>query len=141
VKGVGLLIALTFVPAVAGKERFQKSREVVCYWGLRPRRSQPGASEPELCSTKYLRKLLVQGAQYIPVRNGPGTDLKRWETRLAVVDQPPSLAVTRSQSIQNVELPECAAPQGLPVPARSLFRKMSLFFNGLQDFYHVQPCA
>jgi transposase len=88
VKGVGPLIALTFVLTVADKERFQKSRDVGCYLGLRPRRSQSGASEPELRITKegdaYLRKLLVQGAQYILGRNGPDTDLKRWGMRLAV---------------------------------------------------------
>jgi transposase len=85
---VGPLIALTFVLTVADKERFQKSRDVGCYLGLRPKRSQSGQSEPELRITKegdvYLRKLLVQGAQYILGRKGPDTDLKRWGTRLAV---------------------------------------------------------
>jgi transposase len=88
VQGVGPLIALTFVLTVADKERFQKSRDVGCYLGLRPKRSQSGQSEPELRITKegdvYLRKLLVQGAQYILGRKGPDTDLKRWGTRLAV---------------------------------------------------------
>ena len=59
-----------------------------CYLGLRPKRSQSGQSEPELRITKegdaYLRKLLVQGAQYILGRKGPDTDLKRWGARLAV---------------------------------------------------------
>jgi transposase len=85
---VGPLIALTFVLTVADKERFQKSRDVGCYLGLRPKRSQSGQSEPELRITKegdvYLRKLLVQGAQYILGRKGPDTDLKRWGARLAV---------------------------------------------------------
>ncbi len=88
VSGVGTLIALTFVLTVDDKERFQKSRDVGCYLGLRPRRSQSGQSEPELRITKegdvYLRKLLVQGAQYILGRKGPDTDLKRWGTHLAV---------------------------------------------------------
>jgi transposase len=88
VSGVGPLIALTFVLTVADKERFQKSRDVGCYWGLRPKRSQSGQSEPELRITKegdvYLRKLLVQAAQYILGRQGPDTDLKRWGARLAV---------------------------------------------------------
>ena len=88
VSGVGPLIALTFVLTVADKERFQKSRDVGCYLGLRPKRSQSGQSEPELRITKegdvYLRKLLVQAAQYILGRKGPDTDLKRWGTRLAV---------------------------------------------------------
>lgn len=88
VNGVGNLIALTFVLTVEDKQRFQKSRDVGCYLGLRPKRSQSGQSEPELRITKegdaYLRKLLVQGAQYILGRRGPDTDLKRWGTRLAL---------------------------------------------------------
>ncbi len=88
VKGVGTLIALTFVLTVEDKQRFQKSRDVGCYLGLRPKRSNSGDSEPELRITKegdvYLRKLLVQGAHYILGRKGPDTDLKRWGTRLAV---------------------------------------------------------
>lgn len=88
VKGVGTLIARTFVLTVADKERFQKSRDVGCYLGLRPRHGQSGENDPELRITKegdqYLRKLLVQGAHYILGRKGPDTDLKRWGTRLAV---------------------------------------------------------
>ena len=88
VSGVGPLIALTFVLTVDDKQRFQKSRDVGCYLGLRPKRSQSGRSEPELRITKegdvYLRKLLVQGAQYILGRRGPDTDLKRWGARLAI---------------------------------------------------------
>jgi transposase len=88
VSGVGTLIALTFVLTVEDKQRFQNSRDVGCYLGLRPRRSQSGQSEPELRITKegdaYLRKLLVQGAQYILGQRGPDTDLKRWGARLAL---------------------------------------------------------
>ena len=36
VSGVGTLIALTFVLTVEDRERFQKSRDVGCYVGLRP---------------------------------------------------------------------------------------------------------
>jgi len=88
VKGVGPLIALTFILTVADKERFPQSRDVGCYLGLRPKRSQSGQSAPELRITKegdvYLRKLLVEGAQYILSRRGPDTDLKRWGARLAL---------------------------------------------------------
>ena len=69
VSGVGTLIALTFVLTVEDRERFQKSRDVGCYVGLRPRQSDSGESEPQLRITKegdpYLRKLLVQGAHCI----------------------------------------------------------------------------
>src|SRR5215467_8074203 len=87
VGGVGPLIALTFVLTVDDKTRFQKSRDVGCYIGLRPRRSDSGQRQPQLRITKegdpYLRTMLVQGAHYILSRRGPDTDLKRWGLRLA----------------------------------------------------------
>jgi transposase len=52
VSGVGPLIALTFVLTVDDRERFQKSRDVGCYVGLRPRQSDSGESEPQLRITK-----------------------------------------------------------------------------------------
>lgn len=67
--------------------RFAKSRDVGCYVGLRPKRSESGESQPQLRITKegdvYLRKVLVQGAHYILSERGPDTDLKRWGQRLA----------------------------------------------------------
>jgi len=87
VRGVGTLIALTFVLTIEDRERFQKSREVGCYVGLRPKRSESGQSQPQLRITKegdvYLRKLLVQGAHYILGYRGPDTDLQRWGRGLA----------------------------------------------------------
>jgi transposase len=87
VGGVGPLIALTFVLTVDNKNRFQKSRDIGCYIGLRPRRSDSGQRQPQLRITKegdpYLRTMLVQGAHYILSRRGPDTDLKRWGLRLA----------------------------------------------------------
>lgn len=87
VGGVGPLIALTFVLTVEDKNRFQKSRDIGCYVGLRPRRSDSGQSQPQLRITKegdpYLRTMLVQGAHYIISRRGPDTDLKRWGMHLA----------------------------------------------------------
>jgi transposase len=87
VSGVGPLITLTFVLTVEDKERFQKSRDVGCYVGLRPKRSSSGEREPQLRITKegdiYLRAMLVQGAHYILGHHGPDTDLKRWGLKLA----------------------------------------------------------
>ena len=87
VSGVGNLIALTFVLTVEDCQRFQKSRDVGCYVGLRPKRSESGESQPQLRITKegdsYLRKMLVQGAQYILGWRGPDTDLRRWGLKLA----------------------------------------------------------
>lgn len=87
VGGVGPLIVLTLVLTVEDKTRFQKSRDIGCYLGLRPRRSDAGQSQPQLRITKegdpYLRRMLVQEAHYILSRRGPDTDLKRWGLRLA----------------------------------------------------------
>lgn len=87
VNGVGTLIALTFVLTVEDPGRFARSRDVGCYVGLRPKRSDSGESQPELRITKegdiYLRKMLVQGSQYILGQRGPDTDLKRWGQKLA----------------------------------------------------------
>ncbi len=87
VSGVGPLIALTFVLTVEDPARFAQSRDVGCYVGLRPKRSESGESQPQLRITKegdrYLRKLLVQGAHYILGHRGPDTDLKRWGVKLS----------------------------------------------------------
>ena len=87
VSGVGTLIALTFVLTLEDRERFQRSRDVGCYLGLRPKRRESGESQPQLRITKegdiYLRKLLVQGAHYILGHRGPDTDLRRWGLKLA----------------------------------------------------------
>lgn len=86
ISGVGPLIALTFVLTLDDPQRFAKSRDVGCYVGLRPKRSDSGERQPQLGITKegdiYLRKLLVQGAQHI-LHRGPDTDLKRWGLKLA----------------------------------------------------------
>ena len=75
------MIALTFVLTVEDSARFEKSRDVGCYVGLRPKRSDLGQSQPELRITnegdRYLRAMLVQGAHLILGRRGPDTDLKR----------------------------------------------------------------
>jgi transposase len=87
VSGVGVLIALTFVLTIEDKDRFGRSRDVGCYVGMRPRRSDSGESQPQLRITKegdpYLRKLLVQGAHHIVSRRAPDSDLKRWGLQLA----------------------------------------------------------
>jgi transposase len=42
VHGVGHITAVTYVLTLGSEERFQRSRDVGCYLGLRPRRSQSG---------------------------------------------------------------------------------------------------
>jgi transposase len=87
VKGVGTLIALTFVLTLKDARRFGKSRDVGCYLGLQPGRRNSGQSEPQLHISKegdpYLRTLLVQGAQHILGPFGPDCDLRRWGLKLA----------------------------------------------------------
>jgi len=87
VKGVGTLIALTFLLTLEDKHRFQKSRDVGCYLGLQPGRRNSGQSEPQMHISKegdpYLRTLLVQGAQHILGPFGVDCDLRRWGLKLA----------------------------------------------------------
>src|SRR6202167_5003411 len=87
VKGVGPLIALTFVLTLDDPYRFRRSRDVGCFLGLRPGRRNSGMSEPQLHISKegdrYLRTLLVQGAHYILGPFGQDSDLGRWGLKLA----------------------------------------------------------
>jgi len=87
VKGVGTLIALTFLLTLEDPGRFRKSRDVGCYLGLQPGRRNSGQSEPQMHISKegdpYLRTLLVQGAQHILGPFGADSDLRRWGLKLA----------------------------------------------------------
>jgi transposase len=87
VKGVGTLIALTYLLTLEDAHRFRKSRDVGCYLGLQPGRRNSGQSEPQLHISKegdpYLRTLLVQGAHHILGPFGADSDLRRWGLKLA----------------------------------------------------------
>jgi len=87
IKGVGTLIALTFLLTLEDPHRFRKSRDVGCYLGLQPGRRNSGQREPQMHISKegdpYLRTLLVQGAQHILGPFGPDCDLRRWGLKLA----------------------------------------------------------
>jgi len=87
VKGVGDVIALTYVLTIEDPYRFKKSREVGCFVGLQPGRRDSGESEPQMHISKegdeYLRTLLVQGAHYILGPFGEDSDLRRWGNKLA----------------------------------------------------------
>lgn len=87
VKGVGTLIALTYILTLEDPRRFRKSRDVGCYVGLQPGRRNSGQSEPQLHISKegdpYLRTLLVQGAHHILGPFGADCDLRRWGLKLA----------------------------------------------------------
>ena len=88
VGGVGPIVALTYVLTLEHPSRFQKSRAVGPYLGLVPARSQSGDSDPQLRITKagdaFLRRLLVQSAQYILGPFGEDCDLRRFGQALSV---------------------------------------------------------
>jgi transposase len=87
IKGVGTLIALTFLLTLEDPHRFRKSRDVGCYLGLQPGRRNSGQSQPQMHISKegdpYLRTLLVRGAQHILGPFGVDCDLRRWGLKLA----------------------------------------------------------
>ena len=87
VKGVGTLIALTYVLTLDDPQRFRRSRDAGCFLGLRRGRRNSGQSEPQLHISKegdrYLRTLMVQGAHYILGPFGQDSDLRPWGLKLA----------------------------------------------------------
>src|SRR6202522_3406258 len=87
VKGVGTQMALTYVLTIEDPYRFEKSREVGCFLGLKPGRRNSGNSEPQKKISKegdrYLRTMMVQGAHYILGPFGEDSDLWRWGLKLA----------------------------------------------------------
>ncbi len=82
IKGVGVLTALAFLLILEDKNRFQKSRDVGAFIGLRPKKKASGKDDPQLRITKegdqLLRRLLVQSAHYILGPFGMDSDLRRW---------------------------------------------------------------
>lgn len=84
--GVGPLTALTFVLTIERPERFENPRDVGAYVGLVPKRDQSGDTDKELsiskAGNKYLRKLLVQCAQYNLGHFGQDSDLRRYGENL-----------------------------------------------------------
>ena len=87
VGGVGPIVALAYVLTLEHPGRFRKSRAVGPYLGLVPAKSQSGDSDPQLRITKegdnFLRRLLVQSAQYILGPFGKDCDLKRFGQALS----------------------------------------------------------
>jgi transposase len=87
IHGIGDITALTFVLTLGDKERFGQSRDVGCYLGLRPKRSQSGEPDPQLGITKagnvYLRSLLIECASHILRPHGKDSALRQWGLHLA----------------------------------------------------------
>ena len=84
--GVGPVTSVAFVLTVADPTRFRDSRHVGSWLGLCPRSHASGDSAPALpiskCGDGYLRRLLVQCAQYILGPFGKDSDLRRYGQRL-----------------------------------------------------------
>lgn len=87
VAGVGPVSSLGFALAIEDPWRIGKTRDVGAYLGIVPRRDQSGDSDKSLGISKtgnaYVRKLLVQCAQYILGAHGPDCDLRRFGLKLA----------------------------------------------------------
>ena len=85
--GVGVLTALVFVLTIDDKSRFAKSRMAGAFLGLRPRKSESGNGDPQLRITKtgdpFVRRLLVNAANYVLGPFGRDSDLRRWGLELA----------------------------------------------------------
>lgn len=82
VYGVGTLIALTFLLTIEDAGRFEHSRDVGPYLGIRPKQRDSGESQPELGITKagdrLLRSYLVQAAHCHLRKGAPDSDLRAW---------------------------------------------------------------
>lgn len=85
--GVGLLTSLVFLLTLEDKGRFKNSRSVGAFVGVVPRKDQSGATDKQLQITKtgdaFLRRLLVQCANYVLGPFGKDSDLRRWGLELA----------------------------------------------------------
>ncbi len=85
--GVGPVTALSFVLVLEDSGRIENSRSVGPFLGLTPKRDQSGQTDKQLRITKagnaYLRRLLVQCAQYILGEFGADCDLRRFGLKLA----------------------------------------------------------
>ena len=80
VDGVGPITALTFVLTIDDVQRFAHTRDVGAFLGLVPRRDQSGMRDKALpiskCGDQFLRRLLVNCAQYIMGPFGKKSDLR-----------------------------------------------------------------
>jgi len=82
VKGVGTLIALTYVLTLDDPRRFRRSRDAGCFVGLRPGRRNSGMSQPQLHISKEGDVYWCR-ARYILGPFGEDSDLRRWGLKLA----------------------------------------------------------
>ena len=88
VDGVGTLTALAYALSIDDPSRFKKSRDIGPFVGLCPRKHSSGDSDPQLSITRagnpFLRRILVQGAQYVLGPYGPDCELRRHGQKLVL---------------------------------------------------------
>jgi len=86
VAGVGPVTSLAFVLTLSDPQRFSRSRDVGAYFGLVPRQYDSGQQQSQLPISKagnaFMRRLLVQSAQYILGPFGPDCRLRQSGERL-----------------------------------------------------------
>lgn len=86
VGGVGVHTALSYMLTIGEPGRFEKSRQVGAFLGMRPRKKESGESRPQLGITKagdeYLRKTLVNCAHHMLGPYGEDSDLRRFGQRI-----------------------------------------------------------
>lgn len=87
VRGVGAVTALAFRLVIDDPKRFSRSRIVGVYLGLVPGQDDSGEQSPSLHITKagdaFMRRLLLQAANYILGPFGEDCDLRRHGERIA----------------------------------------------------------
>lgn len=88
VDGVGTLTALAYALSIGDPNRFKKSRDIGPFVGLCPRKHSSGQSDPQLSITRagnpFLRRTLVQSAQYALGPFGPDCELRRHGQKLVL---------------------------------------------------------
>ena len=87
VRGVGAVVALTFVAAVDDPARFRRSKDVGAHFGLTPRRYQSGETDVVGGITRVgdasVRVALYEAANVLLTRVKPFSTLKRWAMEVA----------------------------------------------------------
>jgi transposase len=84
--GVGPITALAYVHTIEDPERFARNRDAAAFFGLVPGQNQSGSHDPALSISKagdgFVRRLLINCAQYILGPFGKDCDLRRYGLRL-----------------------------------------------------------
>jgi len=118
ISGVGDITVLAFMLVVGDPRRFASARDIGPYLGLVPKRDQSGAKDPSLRISKagngFLRRLLVNCAQYIAGPRSPDSDLKRFANRIgpagSVDRRKAIIAVTRKLAVLLLRLWQTGEP-------------------------------